>query len=542
MSTRTICAATALSLLAVLAGCSVTFEARKVDPDKLVPGGIVYQLPMTRIDAKVPGTLETVMGAELADLGSAYAACLLDPSVPLKVGAPKKLTLSLGLPQLRFTQVPDPTQIYSVVVKTDAFLTVSHTFKNADEGFVGEIKSEGENRTGEAVLALAKAFVSTARGGAVPTSKALPDGASFFVAPSGAGKSREVGRGAACKYCGAAKESMNKLFAALSRGIKSDKEIGCADVFLLQGLIEAEKGKVRVARDDLRLKLAEWVARGGGQRQLVPALVDLNEKRIKALSDNVEALQVALHVLPEKVDKQPVLMRLEQGFVPCEPRLALSAGKASSSEKNNACKVPDKPVVDKQTAEEYEVSLTSLVVEAPEARNPSSVHAELNELLKDKYLVLDARPSLPAVAGKGEPGSDDSGYRYRLAAKGLIRAWLKDKDGPRPKVSYEEPVSQYGQVVSLPAKFSGKGAKLEVEFTQRGTLKSVSLGQTAQDPDKVVGSVKGVVDAVRAKPAPADPVAGLEQSLKQQRLELCLTALAATSASSDSLPAVCAGL
>lgn len=537
MSMRTICAATAVSFVVILAGCSVTFEARKVDPDKVLPAGIVYQLPMTRIDAKVPGTLETITGGELGELDTAYAACLLSPTPKLKVEASRTVTLNLGLPQLSFTQVPDPTQIYSVDVKTGPFLTMSHTFKNADEGFIGEVKSEGENRTGETVLALAKAFVSTASGGVVPAAKLSAESAPLSMLPGGSGKPPTATPARACKYCEFASESMNKLFAALNEGIKSDKQIGCNDVFLLRGLIDAEKSKVRVARDELRLKLAEWVARGGGQEQLVPALIDQNEKRIKALSDNVEALQIALHVLPAQVIKQPLLLRLSQGFVPREPGVVSGA-------KTNTCEGKDSAkAVGVQMLEECAISLKSFAVEAPGASNPAKVQSDLDDTLKDTELIIDARPANQiGTVGKGEIEAGISGYRYRLAAKGLIRAWLKDKDGARPKVNYEEPVSQYGQVVALPATFSGKGAKLEVDFTQRGTLKSVILGQTAQDPEKVVGSVRGLVDAVRAKPATVDPVTELEQTLKQRRLTLCLNGLAATSASSTSLPAVCEGL
>jgi hypothetical protein len=536
MTTRSnsLCASV-LVAIALLTGCSVTFEARKVEPNGTAPPGVVYQLPMTRVDAVIPGALKTGGGGELAKLDEGYAACLLDPAAEFVVATPKPATLKLDLPRLSFAQVPDPSQIYSIEVKTGAFLTMSHSLTNNDQGFVGGVNSQGENRTGEAVVALAKTFVGlSSRVGATAVTAlgVAPDQANLI--PQGARP---------CQYCSAATAGLDTLLAALDSTLKGGETLGCKDVLLLHGLIAVEERKVQLARGELRNKLAQWVGLGAGQGLLVSALIEQNEKHIKTLADGVETLQKGLHVLPLDLIKQSVLLRLPGGFVPREGGGVSSVGASGTCRVQGDTSRGAKPPL-RDARDTCTILLKQFSVEAPGANDPGAIKDILDTLLQGgQQLVISATP-MAQTGPNGPRGTEpaEGGYRYRLPARGLLQAWLVDAGRESMQVSQEEPIAQYGPLVALPSKFSGMGAKVGLQFTQWGTMKSVELGQTAQDPSKVAESFKGLVDAVRAKPQAPDTVAGLEQSLKQQRLELCLKALATTSASSESLPAVCAGL
>lgn len=555
MSTRFLHAVGVWLGAASLAGCTVTFEARKVEPGTVAPPGIVYQLPMTRIDTVVKGTLSSVAGGELGKLDQWASTCLIKPAETFLIGARERTTLSLQLPQLIFSQVPDPEQTYSVQVKTDLFATMAHTLENFGDGFVSGLTSSGENRLGETVVSLAKNFIGLATG-------APPAATASNETPSktdGAEKGGHTAKAADCYFCNTAKfQDREKLYAKLNDQLKPGLKLGCKDVGALSRLIGDEQEKVRTAREKLRNELAVLSSKGGGQEQLVASLVDLHEKNIKSMLEDVVVLQTGLHVLPSEKERHLFKLTQPKGFVPLAPEAMGKHATADGPTRRTttqrplagspaSCPVPRAGAQDSADGwDRWELALSSFAVQLlnpAETTDVDDVTKKIGAELTCSTLVIQAKPASsgnPRERLVAEPAS--GGYRYRLPARGFMETWLVHSAVPAVKVYQEVPVSQYGQLVALPSEFSGKGAKLNLSYSDKGTLKKVELGQTAQDPEAVAGSAKGLVDAIRSKPAPADPVAALEQSVKQQRLELCKQALAATSSSSTSLPAVCEGL
>ena len=466
--------ASAVSALAVavlaLTGCGVTLDARKVSPEEIGPviggEGAIYSLPQTQIELAQSAVITSVSGGALADIWDGCSRqCKEDGGKDGKLEDKanacvfKNLSASLRLlaPEIRTSNIPDPTHMYRVDPKADAFQTLNVQLELGNTGILKSATSTGSNSGYEILTSLAKLVLD--------------------IKPLALSKVRGKHALAQSKGCVAAQRQVAELVSSEPQG---KKLLTCQ----LQSRIDsclAPYSKVVEDWQSQRVQLHKTAISRQARADLV-ALSDafMKEKLADAkvnLDDAMSRYELAPAAKTQGTFELVTMIGTPGEFMPLSVNVDLT-----TSLKSGATKVTDGSA----DSTKLRGDLLSLIEQA-----------------KVGYAFNLAVPLAVGVNASQEPTT--GGYRYRVPVLSPVSVSVFANNGKgvqssaMPPLISVVPIAQHGPIAMLPSRFVGKGGKVAIKLSDVGGLQTVEIGADAIPTAAVTDVLGKVGDQVKDK-------------------------------------------
>lgn len=583
-----------LSALCVV-GCDAHFPAAPVNRDELSRAGrpgIYYALPKTVLDTRIPVEYATYQGGELREVETCALRYRLDPKdqSDCAVKATPAPQLRVKPADVATRSVADYDHVYRVNPQLSWWYSQQHEFSNDPLGYLKSASSVTSNEAASAVGAVVKSLVGLAP---VLASKQIDfDGAQAkvnFVDGLSPTPTRTPPRfSLACSRAGA--ELVDLLALSIDSMFKLDEPprvITRSDAECIDRALRAKAKEMAKAASQYRDALAEERHRGTPQGYAA-VVSEQRTRHLTSLQAELAALRVRLRIDARETTVSTVLA-VTNALEPRVDGTLVGSTTEVDTDGNVPCMTPS------ATMSPELARACVLDHRAISATARSGASAGDDASLVDNFraagrrrVVVRARPVDLDLIRAGESagptqGKEGLGYRYRLAERGRVTVEMLEFDAAaycktntyrcqcdavakscsvRPDTPPTEtdcfsnykfctgtllfenalPIAQFGPIVALPSKFSGKDATVKLELIETGAMSKITIGQKARDAAPLTGvldaiaSEKAKRDEAKQKASEAEQKAPLERAqqqnsllaedIKQRKAQRCLALLA----------------
>lgn len=575
-----------------LIGCDAHFPAARVSREELSSGGqpgIYYALPKTVLDTRIPVEYTTYKGGELRDVETCALRYRLDPSDRSEcVVKPAPVAqLKVKAAEVSARSVADYDHVYRVNPKLSWWYSQQHEFSNDALGYLKSASSVTSNEAASAVGAVVKAVGSLAG--------TFSDASYTLATSSAVGKGDEDKRlptparfGVACSHQGA--ERAELLTVSIESAFKSldpPQALARSDAECIDQVVRTAARTIADVSRQHREALGEEKHRGTPQGYAT-VVTEQRARYLATLQAELKALRTRLRIDARETPVSTVLA-VTNALEPKPDGKPVGSTVEADADGNVPCMTPS-PTMSPQLLGSCVLDHRAITATA-RAGASAGEDASLVEVFRAdgrRRVVVQTWPVDRSLVGTGEfdgkaSVKEERGYRYRLAERGRVLVEMLEFDvGAYCKSNTKScqcddvtkicsvltetpptetdcfsnyksctrtslfdgvlPVAQFGPIVALPSKFSGKDATVKLELIETGAMSKVIIGQKARDAAPLTGvldaiaSEKSKRDEAKQKASEAERKAPLEQAqqqnslltedIKQRKAQRCLALLA----------------